>query len=97
MKKWLLIALIVVFLFSMLGFVACDENQIPEEPQYNMVILGDSIAEGILGPSPISEREDHTYGSIVGQINGINYHNRSISGYQTFQMLPCKSSALPVR
>lgn len=87
MKKWLLIALIVVFLFSMLGFVACDENQIPEEPQYNMVILGDSIAEGIAGPSPISEREDHAYGSIVGQINGINYHNRSISGFQTFQML----------
>lgn len=89
MKKFILVLLVMVLCVSSVCFVACEDKTPEPEPQktYNMVVLGDSIAEGVLGPSPISEKNDYSYCGIIGEINGFNYFNRSISGYQTFQML----------
>ena len=59
--------------------VSCQKKQ-EEEQQATYLFLGDSIAEALLGPSPISERDSYGYYSIVGQINGARYINRAISG-----------------
>lgn len=89
MKKIILILTVAVLCFGCVFAVACEQKQpdIEEQKTYNMVVLGDSIAEGVLGPSPISEKNDYTYCGIIGEINDFNYYNRAISGYQTFQML----------
>ncbi len=92
MKKIICLLISLVLIISCFSFIGCsdknsDNTDKNPEPKYNMVVLGDSIAEGILGASPISEKNDFTYCGIIGQINNFNYHNRSISGYQTFQML----------
>lgn len=82
----------IILIVSCFAFIGCTErkpnngNDTPEQ-KYNMVVLGDSIAEGVLGVSPISEKNDYSYCGIIGEINNFNYHNRAISGYQTFQML----------
>lgn len=48
---------------------------------------GDSIAEGVLGASPINERETNCYYAIVGRTNGFTYYNRAVSGHKTANML----------
>ena len=48
---------------------------------------GDSIAEGVLGASPVNERESNCYYAIVGRSNGFTYYNRSVSGHKTEAML----------
>ena len=52
-----------------------------------ILFLGDSIAEGILGPSPVIARELYTYGNVVGTINGFTYRNRAVSGHKSGQCL----------
>lgn len=51
-----------------------------------IVYLGDSIAEGILGPSPFSERDSYCYYAIVGRVNNYRYVNCSVSGDTTVWM-----------
>lgn len=92
MKKFICLLISLVMVLSCFAFFGCNEkkpNNCNDKPtkQYNFVVLGDSIAEGILGASPLSEKNDYSYCGIIGQINNFNYHNRAISGYQTFQML----------
>ena len=84
----------VVFLLILLItciFCACEEEKEEYQPldnsDVNLVVLGDSIAEAILGPAPITEREDYSYCGILGQINGFTYHNRAVSGHQTGHLL----------
>ena len=63
-------------------FAGCEE-----EEQKSIVFLGDSIAEAVLGPSPLSAREDYGYYAIVGRRNGYLYYNRAVSGHKTSHML----------
>lgn len=64
-----------------------QEDIIPGEEPLTISFWGDSIAEGILGASPINERESNCYYAIVGRINGYTYYNRSVSGHKTENML----------
>ena len=75
----LVLALILV-LTCAIGFVACDPttdepaDETPTHLDYFdfdgktlMVWIGDSIAEGIVGPSPLSERENYAYYAMLGK------------------------------
>ena len=90
-KKTGFILITVLCVFLCLLFTACKEETAEtittNHSDVKIVYLGDSIAEGILGPAPLIEREDYAYASIVGQINGFTYRNRSVSGHMTWQML----------
>ncbi len=48
-----------------------------------IVFLGDSIAEALIGPSPLGERDNYGYYALVGKTNGFNYYNHSVSGHKT--------------
>lgn len=84
MKKVLsifaVIALVAVFALS---FVACDDNKVESPAAKTIVFLGDSIAEALIGPSPVSERDNYGYYALVGRVNGLNYFNHSVSGHLT--------------
>ena len=83
MKKVFTLILILILtsicLFSLIG---CGSG----EP-LKIVTIGDSIAEAIAGPSPLSERENYGYWSILGQRNEYLYYNRAVSGHRTYQLL----------
>lgn len=64
-------------------FAGCEE----EKEQKSIVFLGDSIAEAVLGPSPLSAREDYGYYAVVSRRNGYLYYNRAVSGHKTSNML----------
>lgn len=84
MKKLIFAALCLVLVGScFFSLAACSEK---EEP-IKIVFLGDSIAEGILGPSPLSERENYGYYALIGRMNNFEYYNRSVSGHKTSQLL----------
>ena len=74
MKKVLsifaVIALVAVFALS---FVACDDKKDESPAAKTIVFLGDSIAEALIGPSPVSERDNYGYYALVGRVNGLNY------------------------
>lgn len=81
-KKIIAILLITAFAISIsFATVGCSK-----EPLL-IVYLGDSIAEGIAGISPVSEREKNAYYGIVGIRNEYEFRNRSVSGHQTKDML----------
>lgn len=64
------------------------EEDAPEAPEAPIISFwGDSIAEGVLGASPVNERESNCYYAIVGRSNGFTYYNRSVSGHKTEAML----------
>ncbi len=82
MKKLASLLLVFVLAVSLcLAISACNSNK------KLIVYLGDSIAEGILGASPVSERERYAYASVIGIRNNYIYRNRSVSGHQTKQLL----------
>ncbi len=88
MKRWMCLLLIVSILFGATGLLsACTKQPDPPKGQKTILFLGDSIAEGVAGPSPAEGRWDYSYYSILGRINGYVYHNRAISGNQTHQLL----------
>lgn len=93
MKKFICVIVSLVMILSCFSFLGCIDKKQGDDPNSNtktkikMVVLGDSIAEGVLGASPLSEKNDYSYCGIIGQINDFEYVNRAISGYQTFQML----------
>ena len=62
------------------SLVACNNNT---DNRYTIVYLGDSIAEALIGPSPLSERDNYGYYAIVGKTNGFKYYNHSVSGHKT--------------
>lgn len=53
----------------------------------NMLFLGDSIIEGLIGPGPLSEREAYAYYSVIGQRNNYQYINRAVGGHTTKDLL----------
>ncbi|MDE7373189.1 MAG: hypothetical protein K2N18_03920, partial [Clostridia bacterium] len=74
----LIVALVATMAFSL---VACNPNAVDD--RYTIVYLGDSIAEALIGPSPLSERDNYGYYAIVGKTNGFKYYNHSVSGHKT--------------
>lgn len=96
MKKIIALLLVVImsvtFCFCLTG---CDKDDgnVPDTtvaeptPTKTMVVIGDSIAEAILGPSPLSERENYGYYALLGRRNNYTFYNRSVSGHKSAQML----------
>lgn len=75
---FLVVALVATMAF---GLVACNPDAVDD--RYTVVYLGDSIAEALIGPSPLSERDNYGYYAIVGKTNGFKYYNHSVSGHKT--------------
>lgn len=80
MKKILSILTVAVLIIVFtLTLVACDDSS--DSP--SIVFLGDSIAEALIGASPVSERDNYGYYALIGRVNGFNYYNHSMSGHLT--------------
>lgn len=80
MKKILSILTVAVLIIVFtLTLVACDDSS--DSP--TIVFLGDSIAEALIGASPVSERDNYGYYALIGRVNGFNYYNHSMSGHLT--------------
>jgi GDSL-like Lipase/Acylhydrolase. len=94
-KRFIAMLLCLVMLLSATVVLsACkDDDQDEESGKVKILFLGDSIAEGIIGPSPLTEREDLAYYGIVGQINDYVFVNQSVSGHQTKDMVQMLSTA----
>lgn len=98
-RKFCIVALALVLVLSVaVGFVACNptDDPVPEQPHLDyldfdgktlMVTIGDSIAEGIVGPSPLSEKDNYIYSALLGKGNGFTHVNKSVSGWKTKQLL----------
>lgn len=91
MKKFLslVVAVLLIAVFAV-SLVACDdkdgaENATGEKDadKLTIVYLGDSIAEALIGPSPVSERDNYGYYALVGRTNNMRYYNHSVSGHLT--------------
>ena len=92
MRNKILITIICVLLVVCLAvsLTSCNKKKTNEkevEPITSIVFLGDSICEGVAGPAPLQERVNYSYYGILGQINNIEAHNRSVSGYLTKNLL----------
>lgn len=84
MKKKFLFVVTLLFVCVFACCLASCEKEQASEPEKKLVLfLGDSIAEAFAGPSPLIERENYGYYGILGNINGYEYYNRAVSGYQT--------------
>ena len=84
MKRTLstLLLFLLLALITALSF-ACSEEKQKAEHKTSMLFLGDSIAEAVAGPAPLTEREAYGYYGIIGNSNEFDYHNRAVSGYTT--------------
>ena len=95
MKKVLTIFIVVALVaLTAVSFTACNEkpdDSNPADGKLNIVFLGDSIAEALIGSSPVSERDNYGYYAIVGRTNGYNYYNHSMSGHLTSGNMADKS------
>lgn len=87
MKKSLTIFIVVALVaLTAVSFTACNDKSDDSnsaDGKLNIVFLGDSIAEALIGASPVSERDNYGYYAIVGRTNGYNYYNHSMSGHLT--------------
>lgn len=83
MKKKVIAALLVIALLAccVAALAACNKNE--GERKTEIVYLGDSIAEGILGASPLGLRHEHAYANVIGRRNDLTYYNHSVSGHLT--------------
>lgn len=86
-RKLYIVTIFILLFFVVLALSSCKKAEEKDYSNIKLLSLGDSIAEGILGPSPLTEREDYVYTSVLGQTNGFTYNNRSVSGHKTDQML----------
>lgn len=77
---------LVVFASCLTLLSACGEPKDQSGPT-KILFLGDSIMEGILGPSPISERDFYGAYGVIGKRNAYICRNRAVSGHKTAQML----------
>lgn len=95
MKKVLTIFIVMALVaLTAVSFAACNEkpdDSNPADGKLNIVFLGDSIAEALIGASPVSERDNYGYYAIVGRTNGYNYYNHSMSGHLTSGNMADKS------
>ncbi len=85
-KASIIFATLALILAMSVGLVACihtDPDDIRPAPEHSIVFLGDSIAEGLIGASPLSERDNYGYYAILGKCNDMAYYNHSVSGHKT--------------
>lgn len=98
MKKAIIVLLALVLVASLcFGLVACNKSKSNEEPPAPrsyfdwskpvMIWLGDSIAEALAGPSPLTERENYGYYGLIGKGNDYTYVNKAVSGWKSKQLL----------
>lgn len=64
-----------------------EGKEVASSDKTEIVYLGDSIAEGILGASPLSLRHEYAYANVIGRRNDFTYYNHSVSGHLTDDML----------
>lgn len=84
MKKRILIFILALVVVCVgLFAVACNKQSGQPAPDKTIVYLGDSIAEGLIGPSPLSERDNYAYYALLGRTNNFKYYNHSVSGHKT--------------
>ncbi|MFA6865969.1 MAG: SGNH/GDSL hydrolase family protein [Clostridia bacterium] len=81
-KAICLLLCLILAVSSTLVFSGCSNSE-----KLQIVYLGDSIAEALLGPSPIVERDRYGYFAVLGKDNDYYFYNRSVSGHQTAQLL----------
>ncbi len=88
-NKLLALLLIAVLVVGVALFAACNKDGESKKPGegVKIVYLGDSIAEALLGPSPVSERDNYGYPNVLAKINGFETYNRSVSGHRTGDLL----------
>ncbi|MEG2273963.1 MAG: GDSL-type esterase/lipase family protein [Clostridia bacterium] len=90
-KKAMLIFLSLVLVMTVgLTAVACGNNdgdKTTTVDKKTIVYLGDSIAEALIGPSPLNFRDEYGYYAILGRRNDYKYYNRSVSGHKTKDLL----------
>ncbi len=70
-----------------------EGKEVATSDKTQIVYLGDSIAEGILGASPLPLRHEYAYGNVIGRRNDYSYANHSVSGHLTKNMLELISNA----
>lgn len=70
-----------------------EGKEVATSDKTQIVYLGDSIAEGILGASPLPLRHEYAYANIIGKRNDYDYVNHSVSGHLTNNMLELISNA----
>ena len=56
-----------------------EGKEVATSDKTQIVYLGDSIAEGILGASPLPLRHEYAYGNVIGRRNDYSYANHSVS------------------
>lgn len=64
-----------------------EGKEVVSSDKTEIVYLGDSIAEGILGASPLPLRHEYAYANVIGRRNDFTYYNHSVSGHLTDDML----------
>ena len=100
MKKKLVAATVcvAVLVCCVIALAACNDDPVtPSQFLYDnssvatdktqIVFLGDSIAEGILGASPLGLRHEYAYPNLIGRSNDYLYYNHSVSGHLTKDLL----------
>ncbi len=88
MKRKVLLTLLVLVMTAccVATLVACNDDPVPHDKK-EIVYLGDSIAEGILGASPLGLRQEYAYANVLGRRNDYVYYNHSVSGHLTKDLL----------
>ena len=81
-RKFIAAVLVIVMLACCVAVLAaCNDDKAVEKTE--IVYLGDSIAEGILGASPLGLRHEYAYANVLGRRNDLAYYNHSVSGHLT--------------
>ena len=86
-KKIIASVLCVVLLACCAAALAACNNDGETAEKTEIVYLGDSIAEGILGASPLGFRHEYAYANVLGRRNDFEYYNHSVSGHLTKDLL----------
>lgn len=88
MQRKVLLTLLVLVMTAccVATLVACNDDPVPSDKK-EIVYLGDSIAEGILGASPLGLRQEYAYANVLGRRNDYVYYNHSVSGHLTKDLL----------
>ncbi len=86
-KKIIASVLCVVLLACCTAALAACNNDGETAEKTEIVYLGDSIAEGILGASPLGLRHEYAYANVLGRRNDFEYYNHSVSGHLTKDLL----------
>ena len=90
MKKTIVYICLIVLIAALVCGALCGcvkkpvrKEHVVTDEQKTVLFLGDSIAEAMAGPSPLTERETYGYYGVLGNINGFSFYNRAVSGDQT--------------